>query len=195
MSEQDEIAQLKGEVGRLNQRIAELERRLKIPFGKLPCALCGGPHDFDTPVPSVVWNSVTRAKNLPDYLCTTCIVREFVREGQSFTAELWNEEFNGVPIEVVVNGQNAKDAAAVQEENNSLRNQISTARASAIGEATEALSKAAHPMINTSSSGSADYVMGFANGALEGARQVGESVDAALESLIQQGEGGRGGGK
>lgn len=117
-----------GEVERLNQRIAELERRLRIPFGKLPCAHCGGPHDFDTSVPSVIWNSVIRAKQLPDYLCTTCIVREFVREGQGFTAELWNEEFNGVPIEVVVNGQNAKDAAAIQEENNSLRNQLSIAR-------------------------------------------------------------------
>jgi hypothetical protein len=115
-----------GEVGQLNQRIAELEKRLKIPFGKLPCALCGGPHDFDTSVPSVIWNSVIRAKSLPDYLCTTCIVREFVRQGQSFTAELWNEEFNGVPIEVVVNGQNARDAAAIQEENNSLRNQLSS---------------------------------------------------------------------
>jgi hypothetical protein len=53
-------------------------------------------------------------------------VREFVRADQGFTAELWNEEFNGVPIEVVVNGQNAKDAALIQEENNALRNQRTT---------------------------------------------------------------------
>jgi hypothetical protein len=107
------------------RRIAELERRLRIPFGKFPCALCGGPHDFDTSVPSVIWNQVIRAKGLPDYLCTACIVREFVREGQSFTAELWNEEFNGVPIEVIINGQIAKDAALIQEENNALRNRLS----------------------------------------------------------------------
>lgn len=90
-----------------------------------PCAQCGGPHDFDTSVPSVVWNAVIRTSNLPDYLCMTCIVREFVRMRQSFTAQLWNEEFNGINIEIVVEGQTANDAALVQEENNSLRNQLS----------------------------------------------------------------------
>ena len=104
------------------RRVVELERRLRIPVGKLPCAQCGGPHDFDTSIPSVLWNQVVRARGLPDYLCTTCIVREFVRAGQSFTAQLWNEEFNGVNIEIVIEGQTAKDAALVQEENNTLRN-------------------------------------------------------------------------
>lgn len=106
------------------QRIQELERRLRIPFGKLPCGQCGGPHDFDTSVPSVAWNEVIRAQGLSEYLCTTCIVREFVRVNRSFTATLWNEEFNGVPIEVVVNGQTAQDATAIQEENNTLRARI-----------------------------------------------------------------------
>lgn len=87
----------------LEARVQELERRLRIPFGKLPCAQCGGPHDFDTSLPSPLWNQVIRAKGLPEYLCTTCIVREFVRANQNFTAELWNEEFNGVPIVVRVN--------------------------------------------------------------------------------------------
>lgn len=77
-----------------------------------PCALCGGPHDFDTSVPSAVWNKIIRAKGLPEYLCTTCIVREFVRAGEGFTATLWNEEFHGVPIEVVVNGKHANAAAS-----------------------------------------------------------------------------------
>ena len=121
--------QLEQAVGEKDERIAELERRLRIPFGKLPCARCGGPHDFDTSVPSVMWNRVIRAKGLPEYLCTTCIVREFVRAGEGFTATLWGEEFNGVPIEIVVNGQNAKDASAIQEENNDYRNQLSELRA------------------------------------------------------------------
>jgi hypothetical protein len=70
------------------ERELELERRLRIPFGTLPCAQCGGPHDFDTSIPSELWNHVIRAKGLPEYLCTTCIVREFVRAGTSFTANL-----------------------------------------------------------------------------------------------------------
>lgn len=115
-------------------RIEELERRLKIPFGKLPCAQCGGPHNFDTSVPSTVWNQIIRAKGLPEYLCATCIIQEFVRANQGFTATLWNEEFNGVPIEVIVNGQNAQDATAIQKENNSLRNKLRAA-ATATGEA------------------------------------------------------------
>lgn len=105
---------------KLQQRVDDLERS----FGKLSCSLCGGPHDFDTSIPSAVWNQVIRAKGLPEYLCTTCIVREFVRAGVGFTAELWNEEFHGALIEVVVNGQNAQDAARVSDENNGYRNQV-----------------------------------------------------------------------
>lgn len=130
-----ENAALREQLAQSEARVIELERRLRIPFGKFPCAQCGGPHDFDTSIPSAVWNRVIRARDLPDYLCATCIVREFVRVGQGFTAELWNEEFNGVPIELIVNGQNAKDAALVQEENNSLRNQINDAAQSIVNEA------------------------------------------------------------
>lgn len=89
-----------------------------------PCALCGGPHDFDTSVPSAAWNRVIRAKGLPEYLCATCIVREFVRASEGFTAQLYNEEFSGVPIEVVVNGKNANDAALVAHENTAYRVRI-----------------------------------------------------------------------
>lgn len=88
------------------------------------CALCGGPHDFDTSVPSAVWNRVIRAKGLPEYLCTTCIVREFVRAGEGFTAQLWNEEFYGTTIEVVIDGKNANDAALVSDENTAYRVRI-----------------------------------------------------------------------
>lgn len=99
------------------------------------CGQCGGPHDFDTSIPSVVWNQVIRARGLSDYLCMACIIREFARVGQGFTATLWSEEFNGIPIEVIVNGQNAKDASLIQEENNSLRNQINDASQSIVNEA------------------------------------------------------------
>lgn len=117
----------------LEARIAELERRLRIPFNKFPCAQCGGPHDFDTSIPSAVWNKVIRAQGLPEYLCTTCIVREFAKAGESFTAQLWNEEFNGVPIEVIINGKNANDAVAVSDENNELRNQLAAQRETITG--------------------------------------------------------------
>lgn len=91
---------------------------------KTPCALCGGPHDFDTSVPSAAWNRVIRPQGLPEHLCTTCIVREFVRAGTGFTAQLYNEEFSGVPIEVVVNSKNANDAALVSDENTAYRVRI-----------------------------------------------------------------------
>lgn len=85
------------------------------------CSGCGGPHPFDTSMPSVVWNAVIRARDLPEYLCLTCIVREFARQRQSFTATLWGDEFSGVPIEVRVDNQPARDAHLVGEENSSFR--------------------------------------------------------------------------
>lgn len=67
-----------------------------------PCARCGGPHPFDTTLPSAAWNAVIRARGLPEYLCLTCIVQEFAALGQGFTAALWGgpEGFSGLPIEV-----------------------------------------------------------------------------------------------
>ena len=90
----------------------------------LTCGGCGGPHPFDTSVPSVRWNAVIRQAGLPEYLCLTCIVKAFAQCGESFTATLWGGEFNGLPIEVVINGKNATDAAAINEENTSLRAQL-----------------------------------------------------------------------
>jgi hypothetical protein len=129
----EDLATCRASLAEKEQRIIELERRLRIPFGKLPCAQCGGPHDFDTSLPSVVWNKVIRAKGLPEYLCTTCIVREFVRAGEGFTATLWGEGFHGVPIEVSINNQNAKDAALIQEENNDYRVRIAEKAQEAAG--------------------------------------------------------------
>lgn len=59
-----------------------------------PCMGCGGPHRFDTSIPSALWNKVIRGADLPDYLCTSCIVAAFVRAGVSFTAELYGEPVN-----------------------------------------------------------------------------------------------------
>ena len=107
-------------------------QRLRASFkqrGFLPCSNCGGPHRFDTSVPSAVWNPVIRKRGLHEYLCLSCIVREFVRDGRSFTATLWGDEgtgiwLNGVPIEVRINEQPAQDAARISEENTALRVKI-----------------------------------------------------------------------
>jgi hypothetical protein len=89
-----------------------------------PCRGCGGPHPFDTVVPSVRWNAVIRKAGLPDYLCLTCIVSAFVRAGESFTAELVGEEHPFEPIEVRTRGQYAIDAQALSRENTELRAQL-----------------------------------------------------------------------
>lgn len=94
-----------------------------------PCAMCDGPHPFDTTIPSVVWNQVIRAQELPDYLCLTCIVRVFAESGRSFTAQLWSPTFNGTALEIIVNGQVANDAVIVSDENTRLRVDLSEARA------------------------------------------------------------------
>jgi hypothetical protein len=90
----------------------------------IPCGGCGGPHPFDTSVPSVLWNRVIRAKNIPEYLCTTCIVREFAKAGVSFTATLWGDKFNGLPVHVEINGAVAGSAHALNEENSHLRSEL-----------------------------------------------------------------------
>jgi hypothetical protein len=100
----------------------ELER---LRWGRLACRGCGGPHSFDTSVPSAAWNAVIRARGLPEFLCLTCIAREFAKAGRSFTAQLWGEEFHGTPIEVRVGERVATDAAAVSEENTRLRSRLS----------------------------------------------------------------------
>jgi len=80
-----------------------------------PCARCGGPHPFDTSVPSVRWNAVIRANGWADYLCLACIVEAFAcipEGGTSFTAELFGGPFTGLPIEVRMHGVVSADAAA-----------------------------------------------------------------------------------
>lgn len=53
------------------ERIKELERRLRLSSGKFPCQQCGGPHPFDTSIPGHIWNKIIRPQGLPDYLCLT----------------------------------------------------------------------------------------------------------------------------
>lgn len=91
------------------------------------CAGCGGAYRFDTVVPNVVWNSVIRAAGMPEYLCTTCIVRAFAKAGVSFTAELWGEEFNGLPVAVHFNSRSARFAQLLSNENTTLRHGLSEA--------------------------------------------------------------------
>jgi hypothetical protein len=88
------------------------------------CQGCGGRYDFDTSVPSAVWNEVIRGGGFPDYLCASCILAAFVKAGRSFTATLWGEPFSGIPVEVKINGRGALDAEAVSAENNALRIQV-----------------------------------------------------------------------
>ncbi len=93
-----------------------------------PCGLCGGPHPFDTTVPSVIWNRIVRAQGLPDYLCLTCIVRAFVAAKESFTAELIGINIATTAIEVRVDSRDARDAVLVSEENTELRAALAAAR-------------------------------------------------------------------
>lgn len=89
-----------------------------------PCQWCGGPHLFDTSVPSVRWNAVVRARGLPDALCLSCIVAAFAEAGESFTATLWSGSdgpFDGLPIEIRIGNQAATDAATISNENTALR--------------------------------------------------------------------------
>lgn len=128
------------------ERIEAIQRTVDEPYGYVTrrdivfllsqlspaqgkCAGCGGPHPFDTSVPSVVWNAVIRRSGLADYLCATCILKAFVQAGQSFTAVLWSDEFNGLPIEVRIREQVALDAQSVQDENNTLRASLAACRA------------------------------------------------------------------
>ena len=95
------------------------------------CGGCGGPHLFDTSVPSVLWNRVIRPQGTSEYLCTSCIVRAFARAGMSFTATLWGDGFNGLPLAVEVNGATATVAYELSEQNTMLRSTLMGAHACA----------------------------------------------------------------
>jgi hypothetical protein len=91
----------------------------------LTCGGCGGPHQFDTSVPSVLWNRVVRPLGGSEYLCTSCVLKAFARAGVSFTAELYGDGFGGLPIEVRIADQAATSAAEINDENNNLRAALS----------------------------------------------------------------------
>ena len=95
------------------------------PVTMSTCGGCGGPHRFDTSVPSVLWNRVVRAQGLSDYLCLPCIVRAFAKAGVSFPATLWGDGFDGLPIAVEINGAVSTAAREVSEQNNHLRGALS----------------------------------------------------------------------
>jgi hypothetical protein len=59
------------------------------------CNGCGGPHAFDTSIESSVWNAVVRERGLPDYLCFSCIAKEFFKAGRGFSAKLYGDDVSG----------------------------------------------------------------------------------------------------
>lgn len=87
----------------------------------MKCQLCGGPHEFDTSIPSQLWNKIIRKNKFPDTLCASCIIKIFTIYKQSFIATLWSDSLNGIPIEVKVKG---KDAEILKESQEHLLNQI-----------------------------------------------------------------------
>lgn len=69
------------------------------------CAGCEGKYRYDTTIPSTLWNRVIRAQGLPEYLCAACILAEFVKAGEAFTAHLSGDGVSGCVIHVEVNGR------------------------------------------------------------------------------------------
>lgn len=94
-----------------------------------PCRGCGGPHPFDTQVPSPSWKRVIRDAGIPDFLCATCIVAAFTRAGEGFTAELRGQGFDGVAVEFRVGGKVATDALELFEANRELTHRLRDTRA------------------------------------------------------------------
>lgn len=66
------------------------------------CQRCGGPHQFDTSLPSPLWNQVVREQGWPEFLCTTCIVLLFVRAEVSFEAELYGDMVNRAGVVPII---------------------------------------------------------------------------------------------
>lgn len=148
-----------------------------------PCVKCGGPHPFDTSLPSVMWNRVIRKQGheLPDYLCATCILDAFAKARQSFTARLWGEGFHGLRIEVQIESRAALDAAAIQDENNGLRYSL--------GFLTGQLEKVRAELVLARSAGTRDLNLrlGEANRNLcKRVEELEAERDAALSEVLRQ---------
>lgn len=92
----DEYETTVGEITALLDHITALGEELK--RFEYPCGGCGGPHEYDTSVPSPLWNRVVREQGLSDYLCASCIVKVFARARTSFTAELYGPELDGPQV-------------------------------------------------------------------------------------------------
>lgn len=106
-----------------------------------PCDRCGGPHEFDTSLPSPLWNEVIRAHGEADYLCLSCIVSIFARWQESFPATLWGQGFDGLPIEVRINERESRAVTLLTQENTQLR-----ARLTALGERVSLQCRFLHPI-------------------------------------------------
>ena len=85
------------------------------------CGGCGGPHEFDTSVPSVLWNRIVRPIGGSEYLCAACVLKTFAHQRVSFTAVLYGAGFEDLPIAVEIDGQTARMANDLQEEINTRR--------------------------------------------------------------------------
>ncbi len=68
------------------------------------CSGCGGEYRYDVSIASTVWNRVIRAKGLPEYLCAACIIAEFVKANEPFSAWLSGDGISD-RIHVEVNGK------------------------------------------------------------------------------------------
>jgi hypothetical protein len=72
------------------------------------CAGCGGEYRYDISIASTLWNRVIREggpEREGELLCGACILRAFVKAGQSFSAVLSGDDMNGTMIHVEVNGR------------------------------------------------------------------------------------------
>lgn len=92
-----------------------LVERLEAGIDGPKCSGCGGPHRFDTSLPSPQWNRCIRGVGLSDHLCTSCILLALIDAGESFFATLWGPKLNGVPIEVRINGAEAQTFKETEE--------------------------------------------------------------------------------
>lgn len=102
----DALAETTAALGRAQQRIAELERASRTrPDYDLRCDDCGAPHNFDTSLPSAVWNQVA---DPADILCLLCIdarlekaglkcdEAEFYFVGRALSSKLYTESHGEV---------------------------------------------------------------------------------------------------
>ena len=58
------------------------------------CSNCHGPYEYDISIPSPLWNKVIRPEGHEtgnEYLCGSCIIKQFAIAGVSFQGELYGD--------------------------------------------------------------------------------------------------------